>query len=61
MAETVAKNDKGPHERPTVGMQLGGGDVHFGQEHALEGSERYPKSEPSKGGGVNEAEGALGV
>jgi len=29
-AEAVAKDDESPHERPTVGMQLGGGNIHLG-------------------------------
>jgi len=57
----MAKNGEGPYECPTVGMQLGGGDVHVGQERTLEGSERQSKPEPLKNGGVNEAEGAFEV
>jgi len=38
-AEAIAKNGENPYEHPTVRMQLGGGDVHLGQERALEESE----------------------
>ena len=39
MAEMVAKDGESPHKSPTVGMQLGRGNVHFGEQLPLGASE----------------------
>ena len=39
----VAHNLERPHKRPTVGMELGGGDVELGQELPLKAGEGKPE------------------
>jgi len=40
MAKAVAKNCESPHERPTVRVQLGAGDIHLSKKSSLEWGER---------------------
>ena len=46
-----------PHERPVVGMKLGGGYVKLDQEFPLKACEGEPKLDLLEHGGVDEAEG----
>ncbi len=45
-----------PHERPAVGMKLGGGYIKLGQEFPLKACEGEPKLDLLEHGGVDEAE-----
>ena len=45
-----------PHERPAVGMKLGGGDVELGKKLPFKASEGKPKFHLLEQGGVDEAE-----
>ena len=41
--QVVAHNLERPHERPVVGMELGGGDVELGKKLPFKASEGKPK------------------
>ena len=49
----------GPHERPAVGMELGGGYVELGQELPLKACEGKPKFDLLEHSSVYEAEGGV--
>ena len=49
----------GPHERPGVGMELGGGYVEHGQELPLKACEGKPEFDLLEHSGVYEAEGGV--
>ena len=46
----------GPDKRPTVGMQLSGGNIKFSQELPLEANKGKPKLNLLKHGGVDKTE-----
>ena len=52
-----ADNLVSSHERPAVGMELGGSNVELGQELPLKTRKGNPKFDLLKRGGVDEAEG----
>ena len=56
MSQVRANNLVSPDERPTVGMELGGGYVELGQELPLKACEGKPKLDLLEHSGVNEAE-----
>ena len=53
----VAHNLERPHERPAVGMELGGGDVELGKKLPLKPCKGKPEFHLLEQGCVNEAEG----
>ena len=53
----VAHDLERPHERPAVGMELGGGDVELGKKLPLKASEGKPEFHLLEQGCVDEAEG----
>ena len=57
----VAHDLERPHERPAVGMKLGGGDVELGKKLPFKASEGKPKFHLLEQGGVYEAEQPAGV
>ena len=57
----VAHDLERPHERPAVGMELGGGDVELGKKLPLKASEGKPEFHLLEQGCVNEAEGSTVV
>ena len=54
----VAHDLERPHERPAVGMELGGGNVELGEKLPFKASEGKPKFHLLEQGCVNEAEGS---
>jgi len=56
-AQVSAKNLKAPHECPTVGMELGGGGIDFGEEFPFKGGEWETHSYAFEHGLVHEEEG----
>jgi len=61
MAKAVAQDSEGPHERPVVRMQLGGGNVHLNKKGSFERGEGEAQTESSKDHRVDEAERSLWV
>ena len=59
--QMVAHDLERPHERPAVGMELGGGNVELGKKLPLKASEGKPKFHLLEQGCVNEAEGSTVV
>ena len=54
----VAHDLERPHERPAVGMELGGSDVEFGKKLPLKASEGKPEFHLLEQGCVNKTEGS---
>ena len=58
-SQVGAENLVSSHERPAVGMELGGGNVELGQKLPLEACEGIPKFDLLEHSCVYEAEGGL--
>ena len=59
MTKVVKEYRKGPHEGPTIGMQLGRGHIDLSQESTLEPRERKAKLGPPEDSCVHKKEGSL--